>query len=72
VPSYPRHQRADFIKRRQHTVNAARSMQVRDLNIRAPDAINLVIAQRLGAPIATFAVGMARNAGVLGIAVTTL
>jgi uncharacterized protein len=43
-----------------------------DLNIRAPDAINLAIAQRLGASIATFDRRMARNAGVLGIAVTVL
>lgn len=42
-----------------------------DLNIRAPDAINLAIAQRLGASIATFDRGMVRNAGVLSIAVTT-
>ena len=39
-----------------------------NLNIRAPDAINLAIAKRLGAPIATFDHGMAANAKVLGIA----
>jgi predicted nucleic acid-binding protein len=40
-----------------------------DLNIRAPDAINLAIAMRLDAIIATFDRGMAHNAGVLGIGV---
>jgi predicted nucleic acid-binding protein len=40
-----------------------------DLNIRAPDAINLAIALRLGASIATFDRGMAQNAGTLGIPV---
>src|SRR5580658_368116 len=34
-----------------------------DLNLRAPDAINLAVARRLGASIATFDQGMARNAG---------
>jgi predicted nucleic acid-binding protein len=38
-----------------------------DLNIRAPDAINLAVASRLGASIATFDRGMAQNAGILGI-----
>ena len=40
------------------------------LNIRAPDAINLAIAQRLGAAVATFDRRMADNAKALGIAVT--
>lgn len=39
-----------------------------DLNTRAPDAINLAIASRLGAPIATFDRGMAACATALGIA----
>ena len=38
-----------------------------DLNIRAPDAIDLAIASRLGAPVATFDRGMAVNAKALGI-----
>jgi predicted nucleic acid-binding protein len=40
-----------------------------NLNIRAPDAINLAIARRLGASIATFDRGMAENARALGITV---
>ncbi len=40
-----------------------------DLNLRAPDAINLAIALRLGASIATFDRRMADNARVLSIAV---
>jgi len=43
-----------------------------DLNIRAPDAINLAIARRLGASIATFDRGMAQNARALGIAVAAV
>jgi len=43
-----------------------------DLNIRAPDAINLAIARRLGADIATFDQGMIQNAGALGIAVAAV
>jgi predicted nucleic acid-binding protein len=40
-----------------------------ELNLRAPDAINLAIAQRLGASIATFDRRMAENARALGITV---
>ncbi|MSP03259.1 MAG: VapC toxin family PIN domain ribonuclease [Acetobacteraceae bacterium] len=40
-----------------------------DLNIRAPDAINLAIARRIGSSIATYDRGMAANARILGIAV---
>jgi predicted nucleic acid-binding protein len=40
-----------------------------DLNLRAPDAINLAIALRLTASVATFDRRMARNAQALGIAV---
>jgi predicted nucleic acid-binding protein len=40
-----------------------------DLNVRAPDAINLAVARRLGASIATFDRDMARNARALGITV---
>jgi predicted nucleic acid-binding protein len=43
-----------------------------DLSIRAPDAINLAIASRLGAPIATFDQGMAACATTLGIALQPL
>jgi len=43
-----------------------------DLNIRAPDAINLAIARRLGASIATFDQGMVQNAATLGIAVAAV
>ena len=43
-----------------------------DLNVRAPDAINLAIASRLGAPIATFDRGMAACATTLGIALQPL
>ncbi len=42
-----------------------------DLNIRAPDAINLAIAHRIGASIATFDRRMMENARVLGIATAT-
>jgi uncharacterized protein len=40
-----------------------------NLNIRAPDAISLAIALRLGATVATFDRGMAQNAAALGILV---
>jgi predicted nucleic acid-binding protein len=40
-----------------------------DLNIRAPDAINLAIAMRLDAAVATFDSRMAENARTLGVAV---
>jgi predicted nucleic acid-binding protein len=40
-----------------------------DLNLRAPDAINLAITMRLNAAIATFDQRMAQNARALGIAV---
>ena len=40
-----------------------------DLNIRAPDAINLAMAHRLGASIATFDRRMADNARALGITI---
>lgn len=40
-----------------------------DLNIRAPDAINLAIALRLDTSIATFDGRMAENARALGLAV---
>jgi hypothetical protein len=39
-----------------------------DLNLRAPDAIHLAIAARLGAPVATFDFGMEAAARVLGVA----
>ncbi len=40
-----------------------------NLNLRTPDAINLSIARRLGASLATFDGRMAENARVLGMAV---
>jgi predicted nucleic acid-binding protein len=40
-----------------------------DLNLRAPDAINLAIALRLAASVATFDRRMAQNARALGITV---
>jgi uncharacterized protein len=40
-----------------------------DLNLRAPDAINLAIARRVGASLVTFDLRMAANAAALGIAV---
>ena len=43
-----------------------------DLNIRAPDAINLAVAQRLRASIATFDRRMTDNARALGIAVAAI
>jgi uncharacterized protein len=50
-------------------IRAAAAMIRRlDLNIRAPGAINLAIAQRLGAAVTTFDRAMVRNAGLLGIA----
>lgn len=43
-----------------------------DLNIRTPDAINLAIALRLAASVATFDQRMAESARILGIAVATI
>jgi predicted nucleic acid-binding protein len=43
-----------------------------DLNIRAPDAIHLAIARRIGASIVTFDHRMADNAPALGIAVAAV
>jgi predicted nucleic acid-binding protein len=43
-----------------------------DLNLRAPDAINLAIARRLGASLVTFDRRMADNARALGIAVAAV
>jgi uncharacterized protein len=43
-----------------------------DLNVRAPDAINLAIAQRLRASIATFDRRLADNAHALGVAITAV
>jgi uncharacterized protein len=40
-----------------------------NLNLRAPDAINLAIAMRLNASIATFDRGLFANAQAFGIAV---
>ncbi|HVH76374.1 MAG TPA: hypothetical protein VM755_15780 [Stellaceae bacterium] len=43
-----------------------------DLNLRAPDAINIAIAQRLGADLMTFDERMTANARALGLALYTL
>jgi hypothetical protein len=40
-----------------------------DLNLRAPDAIHIAIARRLGATLMTFDDKMARSAHALGLAV---
>jgi predicted nucleic acid-binding protein len=54
-------------------VRAAQTMLRRlDLVLRAPDAINLAIAQRLGAELATFDIRMADCARALGISVVAL
>jgi predicted nucleic acid-binding protein len=51
-------------------IRAATSMLRRlDLNVRAPDAINLAFALRLGASVLTFDQRMADNARALGITV---
>lgn len=51
-------------------IGTAESMLRRlDLTLRAPDAINLAIAQRLSADLATFDIKMAASAGTLGISV---
>lgn len=51
-------------------IRAAESMLRRlDLTLRAPDAINLAIAQRMGANLATFDTKMAASANKLGISV---
>jgi predicted nucleic acid-binding protein len=43
-----------------------------DLPLRAPDAIHLATAARMGAAVATFDVGMARCASILGVAVAPI
>lgn len=40
-----------------------------DLNLRAPDALHIVIAQRSGGMLATFDAKMALNAEILGVGV---
>jgi uncharacterized protein len=49
--------------------NATAIVRRLNLNLRAPDAINLAIAMRLHASIATFDRGLIANAHALGIAV---
>jgi predicted nucleic acid-binding protein len=54
-------------------VHGAQAMLRRlDLALRTPDALNLAIAQRLGAELATFDVGMADCARALRIVVVAL
>ncbi len=43
-----------------------------DLTLRAPDALNIAIAQRIGAELATFDVRMAECARALGVALAPL
>lgn len=43
-----------------------------ELTLRAPDAINIAIAQRIGSPLATFDVKMSACARMLGAAVAAL
>jgi predicted nucleic acid-binding protein len=40
----------------------------RDLTLRAPDAINIALSQRLGTALATFDQRMARDAEIVGVA----
>lgn len=40
-----------------------------DLTLRTPDAVNIAIAQRAGAILATFDIRMAESAAALGLAV---
>lgn len=62
---------ADIAETRDSDMQVAAAIIRRlELNVRAPDAINLAIARRLGAAVATFDKGMATNAAALGIAVT--
>lgn len=44
----------------------------RDVTLRAPDAINLALSQRLGASLATFDQRMARDAETVGVATVNL
>ena len=43
-----------------------------DLNLRAPDGINLAIALRVGASVATFDRRMAENAVALGLTIAAI
>jgi uncharacterized protein len=54
-------------------IRAAESILRRlDLNLRAPDAIHIALAQRLGAELATFDTRMAECAQALGAPVAAL
>ncbi len=50
---------------------AARFIRRLDLTLRAPDAINIAIARRLGVVLATFDKGMASCASTLGVVVAS-
>jgi len=51
---------------------AARMIRRLDLNLRAPDAIHIAIARRLGAELATFDTRMADCARALGVPVVAI
>ena len=70
---------ADFDTWTRHTVRMAETtpndiataisfLRRRDVTLRAPDAINIALSQRLGASLATFDQRMARDAEVVGVA----
>jgi uncharacterized protein len=48
---------------------AAAFLRRLDLNLRTPDALNIAIAQRIGASLATFDAGMIANSRSLGVQV---
>jgi len=48
---------------------AAEFIRRLDLNLRTPDAVNIAVAQRAGAILATFDTRMAESEAALGVAV---
>ena len=50
--------------------SAEAAIRTLDMPLKAPDAIHIMIALRLGATLATFDAAMAREADRLGVAVT--
>ena len=51
---------------------AAANLRRMTLNLRTPDAINIAIAQRVQATLATFDISMAKSAASLGLQVVAL